>query len=188
MPWWSKSKKDDEVVHSLRPKKLVLSTKERGGEPARRAPLATSSKEPKRKYHSSALRDTYETDDGPNGSVPALTFLKTSVERTQRVKDSYEPVAKSATPQPYSLTHTLKPSIPRQSQKTRIVVGIDFGTTSVAWCARLYGRFTDAPAGILVQHSQYCILGMRRKTLKFHSLAIGKGSSRAIQHRTKFLP
>jgi hypothetical protein len=172
MPWWqiSKKKEDDEVSHPYRPRKALKSSSERSSEPKRRARPATELKEPKHNpYLPSSLRDSSDSDEGPSGSMPAVSLLKTSRERAQRdeyeprakstnreraqrvrdeyeprakstireraqrARDEYEPVAKSTTRQ-HQPRQTLRSTLPGQSQRTRIVVGIDFGTTCVAWC------------------------------------------------------
>jgi hypothetical protein len=141
MPWWSKSKtkEEDEVSHPYRPKKVHQSSRERIDQ-RRSTRLGADLKEAKRSlYYPSPLKGSSDSDGGPSGSVPALDLLKTSGERARRVRDEYEPVAKSPTPQ-HPLRRTLRPTLPGQSQRTRIVVGIDFGTTYVAWCSMAVRR------------------------------------------------
>jgi hypothetical protein len=167
MPWFGKSKKKEDDDISQQPQRNPPSRIERLLEPPRpnkeswderkRHTRVKASKEGQRERRHSPpprlLRYNSDSDEAPKRQ-PALNLLKTSGERAQRSRDEREPIARTEhlfskaqrlgdEHGPLLPTRTLQRQPLGQSQKTRIVVGIDFGTTCVAWLTRRHERLAD---------------------------------------------
>jgi hypothetical protein len=166
MPWFGKSKKKENDGISQQPQRKLPSRIEKLLEPPRPSQESRERKRPIRmkvpkegqreRRHSpppQLLGYNSDSDEAPRRQ-PALNLLKTSGERAQRSRDEREPIARTEhlfskaqrlgdEHGPLLPTRTLQRQPLGQSQKTRIVVGIDFGTTCVAWLTRRHERLAD---------------------------------------------
>jgi hypothetical protein len=147
MPWFGRSKKKEDDDISEQPRRNLPSQIERLLEPSnpRRAPNHERKRQIRRKP---SLDFSSDSDEAPNRQ-PVSNLLKTPGGRVQRSRDKPEHVTRAEYPfsrmrmlgdelgtpvptrilQSQSLMPTLRTTSPGRSQKTRIVVGIDFGTT-----------------------------------------------------------
>jgi hypothetical protein len=145
MPWFRKSKKEGDDVSQQR-RRTLPSQGEKGHESPypikepkggrKQLPRAKVPKEGKRERHyphRPLFEYDYDSDEDPRRPLDLL--VETSRERSQRLRDEREPPVPTGNLQ-RQFTSALKAVSPGQSQKTRIVVGIDFGTTCVAWFTR----------------------------------------------------
>jgi hypothetical protein len=121
MPWWSRHKKKGDEV--LRPN---------GQNPIIRQTRDESSSSRRETVYSLPVSVTSDSGGSSRGYPPALDLPKTLVERTRAVNG---PVATSETLQNYSARSTWRCATPVQTRRTRIVIGIDFGTTCVTCCS-----------------------------------------------------
>ena len=180
MPWWSRSKKKDDLDDQYPPRPR------RDGELRRQAVKEVRHQ----RYSSSELEDSSDPDEGSSGPRSVLYGLRRA--SGERARDyHYEPAPKFSTPHRHSSRPSLRPAPPPprvQSQRTRIVVGIDFGTTCSVSSSKICGEFANASVAIRGQHSLSCIPGMLRRMLRFRLLATGEASSRVTRRQTKFQP
>ena len=117
MPWWSRNKKKGGEV--LRPNEQY---------PIIRPTRDESSSGRRKPAYPLSVSVNSDSGGSPHGSPPAVDLPKTLVERVRAVNG---PVAKRETPQNSSAMPPWKYATAVQTRKTRIVIGIDFGTTCV---------------------------------------------------------